>query len=345
MIKKIYETMTREEKKDYSRLLAAEINTNLKKIYKTMKRKARLKPQKISPSQIIMKHASLGATKMWEFKVNSCSEVAKGNIGNVVVVTRGLRDDHVRKQRALFIAAEFYVYHAAANHPTTKYFDSVRCQNQYWDLTKKLLGIKNAHEKRDQAIRYIIEEIKEHKLAHSRGRGWFVSIAKLKKHYPDIAEVIGSSEKTFTEIFRKQHQVFTPAMLKQEEDLIRKEIEDLEYLIDLLEIHAKMKYTAHMNKLVKIHIANLKTFKKALEGVRKNLDNWVLVDKEEHGKLRNELDIPTSKMRELLLAEAEAEKIDINKVHIVLDYFKKEKINILRDLEMLDRMSASRHKK
>ena len=344
MIKKIYGMMKKEEKSDYSRLLAAEINTNLAKIYRQVKRKKKLKPHRVKPAQIIMKHASLGATKMWEFNLNSREQAAKGDVGTITVVTRGLKDDHVRKQRALLIAAEYYVYHAFANHPDNSYYDSVNCQNQYIDMMKRLFGVRNSHELRDHAIRYIVEEIKEHKLAHSRGKGWYLSIAKLKKHHPDIAEVIGSSEKTFKEIFRKQDQVFSSKMMKQEEDLIRKEIEDIDHIISLLEEHRRKEHPAKLKKLVDIHIADLNTFNKALKSIAKNLDDWVVIDKKEHTELRKRLDIPPSRLHKLLLAESEAEKIDINKVHIVLDYFKKEKINILRDLELLDMMSAPKRK-
>ncbi|MFC1742246.1 hypothetical protein ACFL3V_06955 [Nanoarchaeota archaeon] len=345
MIKRLHGIMEKEEKEDYARLLALEVNAYLKKIYKAMHKKVQLAQQKITPSDIVMKHASLGATKMWEFRLNAKDAVAKGDVGRIVVVTRGLDDEAVRKQRALFIAAEYHVYYAFANNKDISYFDSIRCQNQFWDMLKRFFRARNAHELRDQAIRYVVEEIDEHKLAHYRGKGWFVSIAKLKKHYPDIAKIVGSSEKTFDEIFKKQEQGFTPDMMKQEEDLVRKEMEDIDHLDEMLTSHEKGKGTAHTRKLVDIHRANLKTFRKVLADIVSNLDKWVLVDKEEHRMLRKKVDMPMREMHALLKEEAEAEEIDINKVHLVFNYFKKEKINILRDLEMFDIVSAKGRRK
>ncbi|MBU2561253.1 MAG: hypothetical protein KKD17_03065 [Nanoarchaeota archaeon] len=343
MIKKAYGMMDAGEKEDYARLLALEINSYLNKIYSTMKRKIRLEPQKVRPEQLIMRHASLGATKTWEFKPNKREDAAKGNVGDIIIVTRGLDNDTVRRQRALFIAAESYTYHSFANHPNPEMYNSITGQNQYWDIFRKIFRQRNAHETRDRAVRYIIEEIKEHKLASFRGHGWFTSLAKLRQHHPDISETIGSSEKTFNEIFRKQHQKFTPDMLRQEEDLLRKEKEDIEHIAGLLRQHEKKKHDAQSKKLIKIHIANLETFRNVINDIIKNFHKWELADKEEHKGLRKKI-ISPAEIREMLKAEAEAEKIDINKVHILFSYFKKEKINILRDLELLDRAIARHHK-
>jgi hypothetical protein len=344
MIKRLYGMMKPQEKGDYSRILAMEINSYLDKIYKSMKRKARLTLHHVKPSDLSLKHASLGTTKAWEFRLNSRQEAAKGNVGKVVVVTRGLKDNMMRKQRALFIAAEWYVYHAFASHHDKGKFRSIRCQNQHWDMFRRMVGRQNPHDTRDQAIRYVVEEIGEHKLAHYRPSGWVVSIAKLKRHYPDIAQILGSSEKTFKEVFRKQHQKYTPAMLLQEEDLLRKEIEDMEHLIKLLQEQEKQKHGQKQKKLMQIHIDDLKTFQKVLKRIVDRLDKWVVVDKKEHKELRK-AGLEKHTMQKILLAEAEAEEIDINKVHIVFDYFKKEKINILRDLELLDYIGAKTHKK
>jgi hypothetical protein len=335
----LYSMMDRKDKEDYARLLALEINSYLKKIYRGMKRKVPLPQQTVSAQQLIMKNSSLSATKAWEFRLNSREAVARGDVGRIVAATRGLENSMIRKQRALLIAAEFYVYHAFANHPDYSYFDSIRCQNQYWDILKKLFRKDNSHEMRDHAVRYVIEEIKVHRLAHFRGHGWHTSIAKLDRHYPDIAAMLGSSEKTFQEIFRKQHGTFSPGMLRQEEDLVRKEIEDLLHLESLLKEIDNKKHPAHLKKLITLHLANLKTFRKILEDVRGSLDRWVVVDKEEHYGLRKRVGISSTELHRLALAESEAEQIDINKVHILFDHFKKEKINILRDIETLDTSS------
>lgn len=334
---RIYGRMDPDMKEDYARLLAMETNAYLKKIYSGIGRKAKLQPQKIAPSQIVMKHASLGATKMWEFRPNPREKAAKGDVGSVLVVTRGLDDQVIRKQRALFIAAEYYVYHSFANHPDPAVYRSIMGQNQYWDMLKKALRMKNSHDTRDQAIRYVIEEIKEHKLAHHRGNGWFISIAKLKRHYPDIAETLGSSEQTFHEIFKKQNQTFTPDMLKQEEDLIRKEMEDIDHLTSELKQHEHRRLPQHTKRLIEIHLANLKTFRDVLQKVIDNFSKWEVVDKEEHKELKKHLIRPQD-IQGLIEAEAEAERIDINKIHILFNYFEKEKINILRDLELIERM-------
>jgi hypothetical protein len=345
-IKKVYGLLDAEEKEKFARLLVLEINSYLSKIYSTFRKrfpdKAILTPQKISASDIILKNASMGATKSYEFVLNSREEAARGKVGKVMVITRGLSEPAVRKQRALFIAAECYVYHAYASHHDPAVFRSIRCQNQYWDLLKKLLWLRNSHDSRDRAVRYVIEEVNEHKIANHRGNGWYVRIAEVKKHHPEITEILGSTEATFREIFRKQKSSFTPGMLRQEEDLVRKEEEDISHLIETLKSHERKKYSAHYAKLIDIHIADLETFRDYLERVRKSLDRWVIADREEHRILAKK-GITKGEMRGILRAEAEAEEIDINKVHLVFNYFEKEKINILRDIELLERMQRHQH--
>jgi hypothetical protein len=337
---KLYRIMGKEDKVDYARLLAMEISSSLAKIYRTMRRNVPLPVQSVSSKDILIKDASPGATKAWEFMLNPRDSVAKGDVGKIVVVSRGLGDETVRKQRALLIAAEFYVYHAFANHPDPAYFRSIRCQNQYWDIAKKLFGIKNSHDVRDRAVRYVIEEIKEHRIAHFRGHGWHTSIAKLDKHYPEIASLLGSSERTFNEIFRKQRSTFTHDMLVQEDDLVRKEIEDISHIESSLRELEKRSHTKGMYSLVKLHLANLKTFREILEGIRKGMDSWILVDKEEHRLLKRKAGLTAKDIQRMLQAEAEAEQIDINRVHVLFWHFKKEKINILRDIELIGSNSS-----
>ncbi|MFH1063924.1 MAG: hypothetical protein V1729_02495, partial [Candidatus Woesearchaeota archaeon] len=338
MFKRLYGLMGKDEKASYQKVLALEINSYLHKMYSVMKHKSKLSPSSVSLHEIHMKHASLGATKMWEFLPNARAKAAKGDVGSIVVVTRGLDDNHVRKQRALFIAAEWYVYQSFASHPDERLYGLITCQNQYKDMVKRVFGMRNAHDLRDQAMRYIIEEIGEHKLAQSFGDGWFISIAKLKKHDQEIAAALGSTEATFNEIFRKQDQKFSSRMLLQEENLIRKELEDINHLIRLLKKHGSKRHPKHLDKLVDLHIANLETFRKYLMQILSNLDRWTIIDKKEHRKLKKR-NISREDMHRLLADEARAEQVDINKVHLVFDHFKKEKINILTDLEMLDRLS------
>lgn len=341
----MYRMMNRKEKDRYSKLLSLEINSYLDKIYSTLKKQAKLKPASIMPEDLILRTLSTGMTKAWEFRLNSKEDAAKGEVGSIVVSTAGLDKNAVRKQRALLIASEFYVYHAFANHKDPAYFNSIRTQNQYLDMAKKLLGMKPSNEIRDQAMRYVIEEIEEHALANLRAHGWFVSLSKLKRHHHDIAKIIGSSEKTFQKIFRKQDHKFTHNMLKQEEDLVRKEIEDIDHLITKLKEHNKKVRMAHLRRIITLHTANLNTFKKTLDRIRKNLDRWVLVDKKEHDLMKKRKHIPTEELHDILEQEARAEKTDINKVHLVFDFFEKEKINILNDIEMVDKLGASARKK
>lgn len=337
--------MNQKEKDQYAKLTSLEINSYLDKIYRTMKGQARLKPVNIMPEDIIFRNASFGSTKAWEFRLNRKEDVARGEVGSIVMATAGIDKSVVRKQRALLIAAEFYVYHAFANHKDPYYFNSIKGQNQYCDMVRKLFGRQSAHEIRDHAMRYVIEEIREHELAHLRAHGWFVSLAKLNRHYPDIAKIVGSSEKTFKEIFRKQNQKFTYGMLKQEEDLVRKEIEDIDHLMKMLGERGKTVKMAHLRKIIRLHLANLRTFRREMDKIRRNLDRWVVVDKKEHALMRKRKHIPREELHDILAEEARAEKIDINRVHLVFDYFEKEKINILNDIELVDKMSASARKK
>jgi hypothetical protein len=332
MFKKIYGLMDAEEKRDCSRILTVEVNAYLDRIYRGMKRNVPLRSARIRREDLVLKHASSGATKFYEFRLNPRDAVARGDVGKVYVVTRGLDDEAMRKQRALFIAAEFYTYHAFANHPDPKVFDSISGQNQYVDIFKRIFGISNPHDLRDHAIRYIIEEIGEHKLAHLRLKGWYVRIAKIKQHNSAISDVLGSSEVTFREILRKQHQSFSKDLLLQEDVLIKKEMEDISHLIKTLQ-DEKKSHGERFQKLADIHIKNLMTFKEILQKILINFDKWMMVEKSEHDVLRKRLHVPAHEIRALLQAEAEAERIDINKVHILFGFFKKEKINILMDLE------------
>ncbi|MBW2963839.1 hypothetical protein KY363_00110 [Candidatus Woesearchaeota archaeon] len=334
MIRKLYHMMDKDEKNDFARLLALEMNTKLHRIYSTLGHRMHLKPQKIKPSQIELKHVSLGETKMWEFRLNSRDKVAAGDVGKIIVATRGLKEDALRKQRALLMAAEFYVYHAYANHPDPKQFDGIKSQSNYLSAIRGMLGMKNAQKTRDIAIRYVIEEMGGHKLAHYKHPGWTISITELKKHHPDIAQTVGGSENTFKEIFRKQKQRFTPDMLKQEEDLLNAELEELQRLIELLEEQKKSGIDSAARKLISIHIADLHTFIQNIRKIIQNLDKWILVDKREHKEFARK-ELRKAELRPLLQQESQAEKIDINKVHLIFHHFKKEKINILRDLELI----------
>jgi hypothetical protein len=339
MLKKLYGILNKEEKEYYTRLLILEINSYLEKIYKVMKPKVPLDAVRIRKEQISLIHAYSGALKMWEFKLNPREIAAKGDVGKILVVTRGLEDDIVRKQRALLIASEFYTYHAFANHPDPEYFGSIKSQNQMLDMTRHILGMKNAYDLRSQAVRYIIQEIKEHPLAHFRGRGWYTHISKVSKHDNEMASVLGSSEHTFKQILSKQNKLYSPDMLLTEETLIRKELEEIEHILKLLKEQLKQKSNAEVLQLFLLHQKNMGTFREVLQKILKNFEKWELVDKKEHDELVKR-HISTEEAHKLLLAEAEAETIDINKVHLLFKYFKKEKINILMDLENRPKISA-----
>jgi len=339
MLKKIYGILNKEEKERYTRLLILEINSYLEKIYEVMKPKVPLAATRIRKEQVVLIHAYSGALKMWEFKLNPREMVASGNMGKILVVTRGLTDDIVRKQRSLLIASEFYTYHAFANHPDPKYFSSIRSQNQMIDMTRHLLGLKNAYDLRSQAVRYIIQEIKEHPLAHFRGRGWYTHISKVSKHDTEMASVLGSSEHTFRQILAKQDKLYSPEMLLTEETLIQKEIEEIEHIMNLIKEQLKQKNGKELQQLFMLHQKNMITFRDVLQKILENFEKWELVDKKEHEELVKK-HISTEEAHKLLLAEAEAEKIDINKVHLLFKYFKKEKINILTDLENRPKISA-----
>ena len=337
--------MDKEQKKRYAKLISLEINSYLDKIYGKMKPGKRLAHAKVLPGDISMKYGSLGATQMWDFKLNPREKVAVGDFGKIEVVTRGLGKNQVRKQRALFIAAELYVLQAFAAHEDTRHFDTAKKQHRIWAQMKNALKSKSLNRMLDHAVRYVIEDIGEHKLAHSKGYGWTASIAKLEKHYPDIASIVGSSEETFNRIFRKQDQKFDPKMLKQEEDLIRKEIEDMDHLITMLQKHDKKLHPVYIRKLIRVDIQNLNTFRRVLRQIKDNLHKWEVVDKKEHKQLKKKKKIKLAELKQFLTEEAKAERIDINKVHLVFKYFEKEKINILNDLELVDKIGAKAQRK
>ncbi|HII71984.1 TPA: hypothetical protein HA265_04485 [Candidatus Woesearchaeota archaeon] len=327
--------MKKEEREHYAHLLALEVNGFLKRIYANMKRTVPLRPPHITDDMFMLIHAA-GFTKTHEFKLNSKEKVAQGDIGKVICVTFGLRDPLFRKQRALFIASEIYVYHAFANHPDPKYFSKVRCQNQYLDVVRKWFRMDNAHELRDQAMRYVIEEIGEHNLAHMQGKGWHVGITRLKKHDHTISDLLGSSEKTFKSILKKQHRLMDHSMMLKEEHLIKKEIEDIRFLMDYLEAVIDESPDPKLSS----HLKSLQHYIGSLEKIHDNFHKWYVEDKKEHDALRKLLkDSPLSadKTRSLLAAESEAETIDLNKVYILFQHFEKEKTRISKDLAKVSR--------
>ncbi len=326
----IYGLMKKQEKEMYTKLLVLEIDEYLSRIYKTMKRTAKLKKPKIFNKQINLMHATPTSTKTYEFNLNPVEEVKKGNIGTIIIITNGIKEPMHRKQRALFIACEFYVYHAFANHPDERYFNEIKGQNQYLDMIRKVFRKKSSHELRDHAVRYVIEEIGEHKLAHMSGDGWYTRIGKLKDHNHIVEDLLGTSEKTFKSIIKKQHQIVTPDMLKSEEHLIKKEKDDIQFLIDYLETITER----HPDSKLKHHIKNLCEYTKKLDKIQQNLDKWYLADKQEHKLLKKGL-LRRENIHSMLDAEAEADMIDINKVYILFHHFEKEKINILKDIELI----------
>lgn len=338
-LKNTYNFLSYGEKSHYAKLLESEINLFLRKIYKKLKKSVHIKPTFITQDRIILKTLSVTATKAWEFKLNSRDEVANGNIGKIVVATNGIDKRIVRRQRALLIAAEQYTYHVLANHPDPSYFRKAKCQNQYVDMIKTLFGKESSSSFRDKAIRYVIEEIGEHKLAHFSGHGWRTRIGKIKTHDHELAKVIGASEKTFKNILDKQKNIFTPDMLKEEDDLVKHEIEELDNLIEKLKVHNKKGHTKENKKLVGTHIKTLTDFRNSLRQIVDDLEKWHRADIEEHALLKKKL-LSKSEVQEMLDAESEAEKIDINKIHILFEHFEKEKINILRDIEVLDKIKV-----
>ncbi|MFC1723266.1 hypothetical protein ACFL0V_03945 [Nanoarchaeota archaeon] len=313
--------LSKKKKEHYAHLLTLEINSFLKKIYKSMKRSLPLKPPLFKTSQLKIIH-STSVSKSYEFKLNKKEQIKHGNIGNVICITNGLAHPMFRKQRALFIACEIYVYHAFANHPNPKYFNSIKSQNQYIDTIKHFFGGRSSHNLRDQAVRYVIEEIDEHKLAHMSGEFWHVNIAKVERHSHKLADLLGSSEKTFKSIIHKQHQKFNPTLLRSEEHLIRKEIEDIQFLIDFLETQR------HGRK----HIPKFRSYLKQLIPIKNNLHHWYIDDKDEHKLLTKGL-ISHSNVQQMLKAEAEADQIDINKVYILFQHFERDKVSVLKELD------------
>jgi AraC-like DNA-binding protein len=195
---------------------------------------------------------------------------------------------------------------------------------------KKIFRRQNAHDLRDQAIRYIVEEIGEHDLAHMSGDGWYNRISFLKVHDHAVSDILGTSERTFRRILKKQHHMLTPAMLKSEEHLIKKEIDDIDYLIDFLEALDEENH----HRRIQMHIRNLRSYTKKLSRIQDNFHKWFLADKEEHRLLKKGI-IRQGNVHSLLEAESEADMIDINKVYLLFQNFEKEKVSILKDLELL----------
>ena len=98
-------------------------------------------------------------------------------------------------------------------------------------------------------------------------------------------------------------------MLLMEENLVRKEIDDIQYLLDYLKTIRNKK-----------HVARLETYLSALKKIRENMHKW----KQGHGVFKG---LAETALQE----EAKAPNIDINKVYRIFKEFEKEKINILKD--------------
>ena len=187
------------EKEQYALILAKEINLFLGRMYRKLGRSRRLKPVSVDKSWLVLKSVSASSSKAWEFVLNPKECVAKGDVGSVIIATNGLKRRIILRQRALLIAAEIFTYHSFARLRDPALFDMVKSQNQYLDFLKKVFRRKSSAAVRDTAVRYIIESIGEHALAHFSGYGWFTRIGKLRVFDHRVASALGVSEKVFNE--------------------------------------------------------------------------------------------------------------------------------------------------
>lgn len=272
---------------------------------------------------------SMGATKTFEFKLNSEITVSHGKIGKVRISKSVFSDIVHRRQTAMFIACEAHIYQKYAEVGKLKL---VKNQNQMFDVIKKVFGQENAHDLRDKTMRYVIEELKSHNLSSYQPKNWIVNFAKVENHRSDIAEIIGSSEKTFRKIIRMQKKKYNLEMIKLEKDLLIAEKHDLKELLHMIENVSKKNKNSEQKSFIKIHKQILKTIIEAIEHILKGVADWQLVESEEHNLLEKK-QISKDEIVKMINSLAEAQKIDINKIYILFKHFEKEKINILKDLE------------
>jgi hypothetical protein len=339
----IYGFMKKEQREHYKLALAHEINFFLKKIYAKLGPASGLTRITVYPEQISLKAAASGNTKLYEFALPDRAQVSQGKIGKIITITNGVDVKNIRKQRALFIASEIYVYHAFANRAKTSVaagefsFDRIKNQNQYFDMAKTALGKLSSAKIRDRAIRYVISEIGYHKLAHYSEGGWYTRFTKLKSHEHEIAKILGSSEKTYHHAKKHQDRRYTKLMLEEELDLIAHEIEEINHLVAHLE-QKKKALTDHTaedayKKRLQHHIDNLEELKAHLIRVELHFPRWEHLKKKHH-KTFSDIKIDSiPHIGKLIEHELKHTKIDMPKIYILLQQFENEKINILKEAE------------
>jgi hypothetical protein len=329
----IYGYMPNEKRERYKIILAHEINFFLKRIYSTLGQKSGLKIIKVTPDRITLKAAASGNTKPYEFRLERRENAAKGSIGQVITITNGINIKNIKKQRALFIAAEMYVYNAFANHRDHTAFDSIKNQNQYLDMLKTATGKTSSARLRDRAIRYVIAEIGYSKLAHYSEAGWFTRFTKLKGHEKEIADILGSSEKTYHKATKHQGRRYTKQMLEEELDLITHEIDEIDHLKEHIEEQMTKQADENRKKRLEMHKRNLEDLKANLIRVKLHYPRWEHLKKKHH-KTFEEVKIDSvPHIGQLITHELKHHRIDINKIYILLQQFENEKINILKEAE------------
>ncbi|MBI5398327.1 hypothetical protein HZB03_02585 [Candidatus Woesearchaeota archaeon] len=329
----IYGVMKNEDRVRYKKLLAHEINFFLKKMHDKLGVKQKLTPIHVHASQIRIKAAASGNTKPYEFVLASPDEIIRGNIGHIITITNGINVKNVRKQRALFIAAEIFVYRAFANNKNPSHFDKIRNQNQYIDLLKTVIGKESASKIRDHAIRYVIAEIGAHRLAHYTEKGWITRVTKLKKHQPRIAALLGSSEEAYRHIRVHQKHSYTRQMLEEELDSLNQEIEEIDHLTAFLKEQKHKELDLIQEERVIKHMTDLEGLRAHLVRVKLHQNRWNH-QKRPHHKAFRDINIDSIQhIGQLIDHELRHEKIDMPKIYILLQQFENEKINILKETE------------
>ncbi|MBI4739085.1 hypothetical protein HY772_06005 [Candidatus Woesearchaeota archaeon] len=329
----IYGLMKKEDRARYQKLFAHEINFFLKKIYDKLGAKLKLAPMHVHASQMRIKAAASGNTKPHEFCLASHDEIRRGNIGQIITITNGIDIKNIRKQRALFIAAEIFVYHAFASHKNPSYFEKIRNQNQYIDLLKIAIGKESASKIRDHAIQYVIAEIGAHKLAHYTEKGWITRVTKLKKHQPLIAALLGSSEEAHRHIKQHQKHSYTRQMLEEEPDALNQEIEEIDHLSAFLKEQTHKELDPIQEERVAKHLKDLEELRAHLVRVELHQNRWDH-QKRPHHKAFMAIKIDSIlHIGQLIEHELRHDKIDMPKIYTLLQQFENEKINILKEME------------
>ena len=318
-------------KKELEHLFLFEVHFFLKKIYAKLKGRGAVNltfPKEVSISR------NLFSIHEWKIKLNSDEEVAIGNVGKISLRSDFAFHKKMRKKAAAMIAAQWYLYQLYAK------------QGNLDEIRKPL---KHAYAKRPSLVVHVLKLIGEEKWIFVSTKT-ILTISKAKATDEKLAQALSISEEELHEIQRLlQRNVqdleqdlsvkateqlirkgkINLSTIEKTDILIRQEISEINLLIGLLDEEIDIRPKAI--ETLRRDIDALRELKEDLSSILENIDSWVHERRKEHKQLANHRVTPEM-LKEWLSAELGAESIDIRKVHILIERFEAEKIQIIKTI-------------